>query len=183
MNSAPTDLELRAMLVSADRRESGFRLLMRRYGEAIYWHIRRIVVGHDDAEDVFQETCVQVFRHIQSYKGEGKLSTWMYRIATNEALRHLRRRTHRLQSLDSVNPALLRQLQAETPFDADTAQMRFQEALLQLPTQQRLVFNMRYYDDLSYEEMASITGKTIGNLKTLYHYAVKRLRLQLTTDN
>ena len=100
------------MLTTPDQRERGFRLLMQQYGEQLYWHIRRIVVGHDDAEDVLQEASIKIFSSIQSFKGEGTLAGWMYRIATNEALRHLRRQTSIFQSIDALGPALTNRLEA-----------------------------------------------------------------------
>ena len=164
------------MLTTPDQRERGFRLLMQQYGEQLYWHIRRIVVGHDDAEDVLQETSIKIFSSIQSFKGEGTLAGWMYRIATNEALHHLRRQTSIFQSIDALGPALTNRLEAETPTDGNRTEQLFQKALLTLPTQQRIAFNLRYYDELSYDEIARITGKNVGTLKTNYHFATERIK-------
>ena len=151
--------ELQDMLKDPSQREKGFRLLMKQYGETLYWHIRRIVVGHDDAEDVLQETCIKIFSSIDSFRGDGKLSTWMYSIATREALTLLRRQTHLFQSIDSLGSTLTNRLEAETPMDTNATEMLFQKALLTLPTQQRIAFNLRYYDEMSYDEIAHITGK------------------------
>ena len=164
------------MLSDPQRREQGFRQLMSQYGEALYWHIRRIVVGHDDAEDVLQETSIKIFSSIGSFKGEGKLTGWMYRIATNEALTHLRRQTRLFQSIDDLGDKLASKMQAEAPADVHQAETLFQRALLTLPTQQRIAFNLRYYDELSYEEIARITGKKVGTLKTNYHYATEKIK-------
>lgn len=149
---------------------------MKQYGQILYWHIRRIVVGHDDAEDVLQETCIKVLDNIDSFKGDGPLLTWLYRVATNEALQHLRRQTRLFQSIDSLGDALISKLRAETVFDGNELETIFQQALLTLPTQQRIAFNLRYYDELSYEEIARITGKSIPSLKTNYHYAAQRVK-------
>ncbi len=175
-NPDATQEQLRQMLASPQERERGFRLLTKQYGETLYWHIRRIVVSHDDAEDALQETFIKIFSSIDSFKGEGQLSSWMYRIATNEALNLLRRQTHFFQSIDSLAPTLTSRLQAETSLDSNAAEVLFQKALLTLPTQQRIAFNLRYYDELSYDEIARITGKSAGTLKANYHYAVEKVK-------
>lgn len=168
------DSALQDLLRDSSRREEGFRKLMKQYGHALYWHIRRIVVGHDDAEDVLQETCIKVLNSIHSFRGEGSLVTWLYCIATNEALQHLRRQTRLFQSIDELEETLKAKLQAESQLgDVETL---FQQALLTLPTQQRVAFNLRYYDELSYEEIASVTGKSVNTLKTNYHYATQKVK-------
>ena len=164
------------MLRNPAQRNEGFRCLMKQYGQTLYWHIRRIVVGHDDAEDVLQETCIKVLDGIGSFKGDGPLLTWLYRVATNEALQHLRRQTHLFQSIDSLGETLTSKLRAEAVLDGNELETMFQQALLTLPTQQRIAFNLRYYDELSYEEIARITGKNIASLKTNYHYATQRVK-------
>ena len=168
------DTEIIAMLASD--RERGFRLLMRSYGKALYWHIRRIVVDHDDAEDALQEASIKIFRSIDSFRGEGKLSSWIYRIATNEAIGILRKRKGFFQSLDSLGPKLESTLEHQANLQPDQMELLFQKALLKLPTQQRIVFNMRYYDELSYEEIAEATGKNVGALKANYHYAYEKVK-------
>ncbi len=170
------DNSLHQMLRGSSQREEGFRMLLKQYGHVLYWHIRRIVVGHDDAEDVLQETCIKVLNSIHSYRSDGSLATWLYRIATNEALQHLRRQTHMFQHIDSLSDTLVEKLQAETPLDGNELEVLFQKALLTLPTQQRIAFNLRYYDELSYEEIARITGKTVQTLKTNYHYATQKVK-------
>lgn len=170
------DILLQQMLLDPSQREEGFRKLMSQYGRTIYWHIRRIVVGHEDAEDVFQETCIKVLSSISSYRGNGSLSTWLYRVATNEALQHLRRQTHLFQSIDSLGDTLTERLRAEATLHEDEAATILQNALLTLPTQQRIAFNLRYYDELSYEDIAHITGKSINTLKTNYHYAFEKVK-------
>ena len=170
------DNMLHQMLQDPSKREDGFRMLMKQYGPALYWHIRRVVVGHDDAEDVLQETCIKVLKGIHSYKGEGSLMMWLYRIATNEALQHLRRQTKLFQSIDSLEDTLKAKLKAESQLEGAEAETLFQQALLTLPTQQRVAFNLRYYDELSYEQIAGITGKSVSTLKTNYHYATQKVR-------
>lgn len=168
--------QLRNMLCDPHQREEGFRKLMQMYGEKLYWHIRRIVVGHDDAEDVLQETCIKIISAIDTFRGEGQLTTWIYSIATNESLRHLRRQTLLFQSIDALGPMLANKLEAETPIDANATEVTFQKALLTLPTQQRIAFNMRYFDDMTYDEIATITGKSVATLKTNYHYATEKIK-------
>jgi RNA polymerase sigma-70 factor (ECF subfamily) len=168
--------KLQQMLTDPGQREAGFRELMSRYGEALYWHIRRIVVSHDDAEDVLQETCIKIFKSIDTFRGEGKLTTWIYSIATREALTLLRSQTHLLQGIDDLGPSLASRLEAETPIDSQAVEVLFQKALLTLPTQQRIAFNLRYYDELSYEEIARITGKNVNTLKSNYHWATEKIK-------
>jgi len=168
--------QLQEMLSDPQQREKGFRLLMKQYGEALYWHIRRIVVSHDDAEDALQETCIKIFHHIEAYRGEGKLTTWIYSIATREALTQLRKQTHLFQSIDSLGNTLTNRLEAETPMDSNATEVLFQKALLTLPTQQRVAFNLRYYEEMSYDEIARITGKNVNTLKTNYHFAQEKVK-------
>ena len=176
MTTKTDDSAIRQMLLNPSQRDEGFRVLLKQYGRRLYWHIRRIVVGHDDAEDVLQEACIRILDRIDSFKGNGALMAWLYRIATNEALQHLRRQTHLFQSLDSLSDALTARLYAEASLDSDQAEVLFQQALLTLPTQQRIAFNLRYYDELSYDEISSITGKPVGALKTNYHYATQKVK-------
>ena len=176
MTTNTHDSALQQMLLDPARQDEGFRALLQQYGRRLYWHIRRIVVGHDDAEDVLQDTCIRILDRIGTFKGDGPLMAWLYRIATNEALQHLRRQTHLFQSLDSLSDTLTARLQAEASIDADRAAVIFQQALLTLPTQQRIAFNLRYYDELSYDEISCITGKPVGALKTNYHYATQKVK-------
>ncbi|MBQ1725546.1 MAG: RNA polymerase sigma factor [Muribaculaceae bacterium] len=177
MKTVVSHSDLLAMLGDVERRDQGFALLMRHYGRALYWHIRRLVVNHDDAQDALQETCIKVLEGIAGFKGdEEQLASWLYKIATREALQSLRRRTRLFQSIDDLGDSLVQQLHAEASVDADEATVLFQQAILQLPTQQRLVFNMRYYDDLTHEQIAQVLGKNVGTVKTSYHYAVEKLR-------
>ncbi len=153
-----------------------FRWITQQYGKPLYWHIRRIVVGHDDAEDVLQEAFISIFTHLRQLNNPANMKPWLYRIATNEALQHLRRQTRLFQSIDSLSQPLTEKLHAETALDADAAEALFHEALLQLPTMQRISFNLRYYDEMDYAEISAVTGKSINTLKTNYHYATQRIR-------
>ena len=157
-------------------RERAFRELLKVYGRQIYWHIRRIVVCHEDAEDAMQETSINIFRNIDKFKGESSLSTWIYRIATNEALKILRNRDENVCDDDIASETLRGKVAAESSIDAERIEILFQEAILTLPTQQRIAFNMRYYDEMPYEEIAQITGKNVNTLKTNYHFAVEKIK-------
>ncbi len=177
------DEQLVAMLRSPNERDRGYRILLKKYGSRLYWHIRRIVVAHEDAEDVMQETAINILAGIDKFEQKSSLSTWVYRIATNEALRLLRRRTGFFQSIDSLGEVLVEKLEDEAGVDADAAEMLFQKALLQLPTQQRLAFNLRYYDEMPYEEIAKVTGKNVNTLKTNYHFAVTKIKNYLKENS
>ncbi len=173
---ATNNADILAMMREPTRRERGYRLLMQRYGKALYWHIRRIVVDHDDAEDALQETAIKIFDRLPSFKGDGDLMAWVYSIATREALQSLRRQTSLFSSIDSLGDSLAEKLPAPSDVDGDRASLLLQRALLTLPTTQRMAFNMRYYDDMSYEQIAVVTGKSVSTLKTNYHYAVERIK-------
>ncbi len=151
------------------------------YGEALYWHIRRLVVSHDDAEDALQETFIKIYTKASTFKGGDKRSlvAWFYRIATNEALQILRHRTHLFQSVDSLGDELSELVVSESAPDADKATVLFQKATLRLTTQQRIAFNLRYYDGLPYDQIAKITGRSEGSLRTNYHYAVENIKKYL----
>lgn len=162
------------MLTDVERRNDGFRLLAKQYGRQLYWHIRRIVVAHEDAEDALQETYINIWNALDHFRGDAPLIAWVYRIATNEALRVLRRKTRLWQSVDDLAPMLTEQLCAQAESGTD-AEVLFQQALLTLPTQQRIAFNLRYYDELSYDDIARITGKKPTAVKANYHYAKEKI--------
>lgn len=155
--------------------EKGFRLLMAKYKEAVYWHIRRLVVSHDDAQDAAQETFVRIFRSFSQFKGECSFSAWIYRIATNEALRILERRRSERLSLDDPE-AGTGSLMADEYMDySDLEAVKLQKGILSLPAKQQLAFNLRYYDEMSYDEIAAITDSTAANVKANYHTAKEKI--------
>ena len=148
-----------------------------RYGEALYWHIRRLVVSHDDAEDALQETFLKIYTKASGFRGEERsLVAWFYRIATNEALQMLRRRTRIFQTIDSLGDELSELVVAESAPGADRTVILFQKATMRLTTQQRIAFYLRYYDGLPYDQIAQITGRSEGSLRTNYHYAVNSIK-------
>ena len=155
--------------------ESGFRLLMAKYKEAVYWHIRRLVVSHDDAQDAAQETFVRVFRSIRQFQGECSFCAWIYRVATNEALRVLERRRCERLSLDDPESGVSDLIADEYVDYNDLEAVKLQKAILSLPTKQQLAFNLRYYDELEYDEIAAITGSTAVNVKANYHLAKEKI--------
>ena len=160
-----------------------FDRLIEQYGDRLYWHIRRIVVQHEEAEDVLQETFVRAYTSIADFRGEteSSLTAWLYKIATNIAISALRKRKRwALSSLDSVRGSLLATFEQEVEPSADEIVVRLQKAVLALPTKQRLVFNMRYYDELSFEQISQATGQSVSTLKTNYHYAVQKIKEQVS---
>lgn len=156
--------------------EHGFRLLLKRYSEPVYWHIRRLVVTHDDAQDASQETFVRVFRHFRQYDTKQSFKAWVFKIATNEALRLLGKRSGRVMvSLDDTPEETLN-MKADEYFDySDALSVKLQQAVHALPVKQQLAFNMRYYDELSYKEIAAVTGSTAANVKMNYHVAKEKI--------
>lgn len=173
-----SDETLLALLQQPQGLEKGFRLLMTKYQERLYWHIRRMVVEHEDANDVVQNCFIKVYRSITKFEGKSKLYTWLYRIATNEAITFLNRKNRKAtSSIDDEELSLANNLKADVYFDGDQAQIRLQEALHQLPEKQRAVFNLRYFDEMSYKEMAEVMDTSVGALKASYHHAVKKIEL------
>ena len=170
------DDELLALLAQPETLEKGFRLLMQQYQERLYWHIRRIVTEHEDANDVIQNTFVKVYRSIGKFKGDSKLYTWLYRIATNESLTFLKKRQRTgTESLSSDENSWENRLEAESYYDGNDAQALLEKALLTLPDKQRVVFTMRYYEELSYQDMSDVLETSVGALKASYHHAVKKI--------
>jgi len=160
--------------------EQGFKLLMQKYQERLYWHVRRMVFEHDDANDVIQNTFIKVYRSINKFQGKSKLYTWLYRIATNEAITFLNKKNRKsTASLDNEDYNLENQLKADDYFDGDEIQRKLQCALDELPEKQRAVFNLRYFEEMSYAEMSEVLGTSVGGLKASYHHAVKKVEIYL----
>lgn len=171
------------LLRSGNTFERGFRALMAQYRERLYWHIRRLVLHHEDADDVLQNTFIKVYRGILQFEGKSKLYTWLYRIATNEAISYLQSKArHATASLDDTTNLLSNRLQADTWFDGDAVQIRLQKAITQLPDKQRIVFNLRYYEEMPYEEMSGILDTSVGALKASFHHAVKKIEAAFNTE-
>ncbi len=176
-----TDEQILALLRSETTFEQGFRHLMTQYKERLYWHIRRLVLNHDDADDVLQNTFIKIYRGILSFEGKSQLYTWLYRIATNEAITFLNNRNRNsTDSMDDTANYLSNRLQADTWFDGDAVQLQLQHAIAQLPEKQRIVFNLRYYEEMPYEEMSTILDTSVGALKASFHHAVKKVEALFT---
>ena len=157
-------------------RESAFRQLVSLYKERLYWHIRKIVLNHDDTDDVLQNTFIKIWNGVDSFRGDSSLFTWLYRIATNESITFLNQKKRKLtSSLTGENEFLVNNLESDSYFDGNRWQMLLQEAIAQLPEKQRIVFNMKYYDDIKYEDMSGILETSVGALKASYHHAVKKV--------
>ena len=155
--------------------ERGFRMLMMKYQEPLYWHIRRLVVSHDDAQDAAQETFVRIYRSFDQYRGDCSFRSWIYRIATNEALRIISKRRQEVVSLESAATGV-QFIAGDNDVDyADKVAVKLQKAILTLPPKQQLAFNLRYYDELSFEEIARIADSTSSSIKASYHFAKEKI--------
>lgn len=171
-----SDEQILELLRSDNTFERGFRLLMSQYRERLYWHIRRLVLVHEDADDVLQNTFIKIYRGILQFEGKSKLYTWLYRIATNESITYLQGKSrHASASLDDETVLLTNRLQADEWFDGDEVQVKLQQSIARLPEKQRLVFNLRYFDEMPYEEMAVLLDTSAGALKASFHHAVKKI--------
>ena len=151
-----------------------FEEIVNHYSQPLYWQIRRLVVEHEDADDVLQNTFIKAWTNITSFRGESKLSTWLYKIAYNESLTFLNHKREQL-SLDDLNSMVTETLESDPYFDGDETQQMLQEAINSLPDKQKAVFNMKYFEEMKYEEMSQITGTSVGALKASFHLAVKKI--------
>jgi RNA polymerase sigma-70 factor (ECF subfamily) len=170
------DQELLHQFRQESTRESAFTAIIKKYEERLYWHVRRMVVDHDDANDVLQNVFIKVWKALDNFREDSKLYTWLYRIATNESLTFLEQQKKRSSvSLSDVESGLENKVKADTNFDANKLEWKLQLAIQQLPEKQRLVFNLRYYDEMPYEEMSRILETSEGALKASYHHAAKKI--------
>lgn len=177
------EAELVEELKGSKTQSRAFEVLVNTYKQRLYWHIRRIVLNHDDADDVLQNTFIKVFRNIDGFKGESKLYSWMYRIATNESLSFLKQKSKKQRiSNEELQNQMLRNLEADVYFEGDEIQMKLQKAITTLPEKQKLIFNMKYFDDLKYEEISKILDTSVGGLKASYHIATKKIEAYLKGD-
>ena len=178
-----TDNELIELFRNADKKHYAFNLLVRKYQEKIYFFVRRLVIDHDDADDVVQNIFIKIYKNLDTFREDSKLFTWLYRIAVNESLSFLKnKRIHCYLSLASPEAMMMKALQEDTHYDGTEIQKRLREAIVKLPKKQQLVFNMRYYDDLSYAEISDILGTSVGALKASYHIAVKKIEASVTAN-
>ena len=168
--------EIIALLQDPTRQREAFECIVREYSEQLYWQIRRLVLSHEDANDLLQNTFIKAWTNIDYFRGDAKMSTWLYRIALNECLTFLnKQRTSNQLSIDDANMEILNKLESETYFDGDDTQKIFLQAIHTLPEKQQIVFNLKYFKEMKYEEISEIVGTSIGALKASYHHAVKKI--------
>lgn len=175
------ETEILQQIHDKDQQRAAFSTIVSHFSEQLYWQIRKMVLSHDDANDLLQNTFLKAWTNIENFRGDSKLSTWLYRIAVNECITFLNRQKMKNQvSLSDDDSPLLNILEAGEYFEGDDAQLKLQKAILTLPDKQRLVFNMRYFDDMKYDEMSAVLGTSVGALKASYHHAVKKIEDFLT---
>jgi len=171
-----SDEEILNLLQNEINVEQGFRWLVLKYQERLYGHIRRMVNEHDDANDVIQNTFIKVFKNIKKFEGNAQLYTWLYRIATNETITFLNKKKKKATtSIDNEELNMVNRLSADSYFDEKKAQSKLKNAIELLPEKQKLVFNMRYFEEMSYQEISNILETSVGGLKASYHHAVKKI--------
>ena len=151
-----------------------FEEIVNHYSQPLYWQIRRLVVDHEDADDVLQNTFIKAWTNITTFRGESKLSTWLYKIAYNESLTFLNHKREQL-SIDDLNAMTVESLESDPYFDGDETQRQLQEAIASLPDRQRQVFNLKYFEEMKYEDMSTLLGTSVGALKASYHHAVRKI--------
>lgn len=171
-----SDREILDLFAKADTRNYAFNLLVRQFQQRLYWHIRRMVIDHDDADDLLQNVFIKAFHALDQFREDSKIYTWLYRIATNECITFLNNKRKRFfLPIADVERQLSENLQNDAYFTGDRILMKLQQALLTLPEKQRLVFNLKYYENMKYEDMSEILGTSVGALKASYHHAVKKI--------
>jgi RNA polymerase sigma-70 factor (ECF subfamily) len=176
------DKELLEKIRNPETRNYGFNMLVRAYQQKVYWHIRKMVIDHDDADDLTQEVFIKIYKHIESFREDSQLYTWIYRITTNECLSFLQRKKRRFfLPIGDVAKELMGKLDNSSHVSGDEIQLKLQKALLTLPDKQRMVFNMKYFDDMTYENISEITNTSVGALKASFHHAVKKIEDFLQT--
>lgn len=182
MKNLVTEEYLLELLRNSGTKKEGVAALIERYQMPLYWHIRKLVVNHDDSKDVLQEVFLRVWRNIDQFKGDSKLFTWLYRIATNESLRFLERKLKRMAPQISIQEMLELELETSAYISGEEIQLTLQKAILGLTEKQRLVFNMHYFDELDYTDIATILETTVNNVKVLYHYAKNKIEGQIKNE-
>jgi RNA polymerase sigma factor (sigma-70 family) len=170
------DTELLSLFHDPASKEKGFTQIIRKYQERLYWHVRRLVIGHDDANDVLQNVFIRVWNGLENFRQDSQLYTWLYRVATNESLTYIEQQKKRSSvSMNDVESGLSNKIKADEHFDASKLEWKLQLAIQQLPEKQRAVFSLRYYDEMPYEEMSRVLETSEGALKASYHHAVKKI--------
>ena len=167
--------EIIEQLHDPNRCNAAFGKVIEQYSQGLYWQIRRMVFNHDDANDILQNTFLKAWSNIDNFRGSAKLSTWLYKIAINESITFINKERARNEASIDDDSFLLNNIESDKYFDGDEAQVKLQRAINSLPEKQRLVFNMRYYDEMKYEDMSEILGTSVGALKASYHHALKKI--------
>ena len=176
MNSTYNEKEIVVLLQDPARQREAFARIVKEYSEQLYWQIRRLVLTHDDANDILQNTFIKAWTNIEYFRGDAKMSTWLYRIALNECLTFLnKQRASQQLSIDEAETEMMNQLESDTYFDGDETQKIFLQAVKLLPDKQQMIFNLKYFKEMKYEEISEILGTSIGALKASYHHAVKKI--------
>ena len=170
-------------LLNPKTQNQAFQKLLLTYQKPLYFHIRNIVLNHDDTDDVLQNTFIKIFQNLKNFKGDSKLYSWMYRIATNESLTFIKQKANKNKvSTEELNTKIIDNLAADVYFEGDEIQIKLQKAIALLPTKQQLVFKMKYFEELKYEEIAFILDTSVGALKASYHHAVKKIEAFVTSN-
>lgn len=178
------DAEILEKFTVEKTKQEAFNLLLNKYQQKIYWHIRRMVVNHDDTDDLVQDVFIKVWKNLDHFRNDSQLYTWIYRIATNESITFLNKQKQKNNTpLDEVSSELAESLIEPSYFNGNDIQLKLQRAILTLPDKQRLIFNMKYFDDLKYEEISQILGTTVGALKASFHIAVKKIEAFMLNDD
>ena len=167
--------EVLELLQEESTQLKGFEMIVSQYSEQLYWQIRRMVLSHEDANDLLQNTFIKAWTNIDYFRAEAKLSTWLYRIALNECLTFLNKQRANMVAIDDPEAIGVQNLESDSYFSGDRIQLLLQKALLSLPEKQRMVFNLKYYQEMKYEDMSDIFGTSVGALKASYHHAVKKI--------
>jgi len=176
MTNHTDDKELLYLFRNEQTREAAFTRIIKKYQEKLYWHIRRMVVEHEDANDVLQNMFIKVWKSLENFREDSQLYTWLYRIATNESLTFLQQQKKRSSiSIDDEESPLTNKIKSDDHFDANKLEWKLQLAIQKLPEKQRAVFNLRYYEEMPYEEMSRVLETSEGALKASYHHAVKKI--------
>lgn len=172
----PSDEELLLEFKQGKSKEHAFEQIIRKYQEKLYWHIRRMVIDHENANDVLQNMFIKVWKSLDNFRGDSQLYTWLYRIATNESLSFIAKEKKRMSvSMDDNDQILTNKLKSDAHFDANKLEWKLQLAIQSLPEKQKVVFNLRYYDEMPYEEMSAVLDTSVGALKASYHHAAKKI--------
>lgn len=183
MASISDEKELILQLRSESTRQNAFSKIVNRYSEQLYWQIRRMVLSHDDANDILQNSFIKAWTNLDKFRGDAQISTWLHRITINETINFIAKNQNPAISIDTPEGAIANLLESDTLFNGDRADALFHEAIAKLPEKQRIVFTMRYFDETPYEEMSKILDTSVGALKASYHIAAKKIESYLNDSD